>query len=218
MKRQFAVIGCGRFGSSVAMKLNELGCEVMVVDKDEEIIQTMSESVTHAVQADATDENTMRSLGIRNFDVVVVTIGSDIQASVLITLMCKEQGVKTVVAKAQDDLHAKVLYKIGADRVVFPEREMGIRIAKNLVTDSVLDYIELGAKYSIAEIYPPDQWIGKTIKELELRSKYNVNVIATKKSGELEISINPEQPLSDGCIIVIMGANEDINRVESMLE
>lgn len=216
MKRQFVVIGCGRFGTSVAMKLNELGCEVMVVDNNEETIQDISEYVTHAVQADATDENTIRSLGIRNFDVAVVTIGSDIQSSILITLMCKELGVKHVVAKAQNELHAKVLYKIGADRVVFPEREMGIRIAKNLVFDNILDYVELDPRYGIAEIYAPDEWIGKSLKELELRNNYHINVLGVKKGADLNVQFNPEDEITEGTVLVVIGSNNDINKLERL--
>lgn len=216
MKRQFVVIGCGRFGTSVAMKLNELGSEVMVVDNNEEIIQDISEYVTHAVQADATDENTIRSLGIRNFDVAVVTIGSDIQSSILITLMCKELGVKHVVAKAQNELHAKVLYKIGADRVVFPEREMGIRIAKNLVYDNILDYVELDPRYGIAEIYALDDWIGKSIKELDLRNKYHINILGLKKGSDLNVQFDPEEEITEGTVLMIIGSNEDINRLEKL--
>lgn len=216
MKRQFVVIGCGRFGTSVAMKLNELECEVMVVDNNEETIQDISEYVTHAVQADATDENTIRSLGIRNFDVAVVTIGSDIQSSILITLMCKELGVKHVVAKAQNELHAKVLYKIGADRVVFPEREMGIRIAKNLVFDNILDYVELDPRYGIAEIYAPEEWIGKSLKELELRTNYHINVLGIKRGAELDVQFDPEDEITEGTVLVIIGGNADINKLEKL--
>ena len=216
MKRQFVVIGCGRFGTSVALKLNELGSEVMVVDNNEEIIQDISEYVTHAVQADATDENTIRSLGIRNFDVAVVTIGSDIQSSILITLMCKELGVKYVVAKAQNELHAKVLYKIGADRVVFPEREMGIRIAKNLVYDNILDYVELDPRYGIAEIFAPEEWIGKTIKELDIRNKYHLNILGIKHGSDLDVQFNPDDEITEGTVLVVIGGNTDINKLEKL--
>lgn len=216
MKRQFVVIGCGRFGTSVALKLNELGSEVMVVDNNEEIIQDISEYVTHAVQADATDENTIRSLGIRNFDVAVVTIGSDIQSSILITLMCKELGVKYVVAKAQNELHAKVLYKIGADRVVFPEREMGIRIAKNLVYDNILDYVELDPRYGIAEVFAPEEWIGKTIKELDIRSKYHLNILGIKHGADLDVQFNPDDEITEGTVLVVIGGNADINKLEKL--
>lgn len=216
MKKQFVVIGCGRFGTSVAMKLNELGSEVMVVDNNEETIQNISEYVTHAVQADATDENTIRSLGIRNFDVAVVTIGSDIQSSILITLLCKELGVKHVVAKAQTELHAKVLYKIGADRVVFPEREMGIRIAKNLVYDNILDYVELDPRYGIAEIFAPEDWVGKNIKSLNLRAHYKINILGIKQGAELNVEFDPEEEITEGTVFVVIGSNSDINKLEKL--
>ena len=131
-KKQFVVIGLGRFGSSIAKTLYSLGNEVLAIDSDEEVVQSIADSVTQAIQAEATDEATLKSLGIRNFDVAVVTVGTDVQSSIMITLLVKELGIKYVVAKAQNELHAKVLYKIGADRVVFPERDMGIRVAHNL--------------------------------------------------------------------------------------
>ncbi|MDK9710293.1 potassium channel family protein [Acidaminobacter sp.] len=214
MKKQFVVIGCGRFGSSVAMKLTELGEEVMVVDKNEEIIQTISESVTYAVQADATDEQTIRSLGIRNFDVAVVTIGSDIQSSILITLMCKELGVKYVISKAQNELHGKVLYKTGADRVVFPEREMGIKIAKNLVSDNILDYIELAPDYSIVEIVALDHWIGKNLRQLNLRARYGINVMAVKQGFDIKVAVGPDEVIREGDVLVVIGHNDDLNRID----
>ncbi|SCZ77573.1 potassium channel family protein [Acidaminobacter hydrogenoformans] len=214
MKKQYVVIGCGRFGSSVAMKLTELGEEVMVVDKNEEIIQTISESVTYAVQADATDEQTIRSLGIRNFDVAVVTIGSDIQSSILITLMCKELGVKYVISKAQNELHGKVLYKTGADRVVFPEREMGVKIAKNLVSDNILDYIELAPDYSIVEIVALERWIGKNLRQLNIRARYGVNVMAIKQGYDIKVAVGPEDVIREGDVLVVIGHNDDLNRID----
>lgn len=214
LKKQYVVIGCGRFGSSVAMKLTELGEEVMVVDKNEEIIQTISESVTYAVQADATDEQTIRSLGIRNFDVAVVTIGSDIQSSILITLMCKELGVKYVISKAQNELHGKVLYKTGADRVVFPEREMGVKIAKNLVSDNILDYIELAPDYSIVEIVALERWIGKNLRQLNIRARYGVNVMAIKQGYDIKVAVGPEDVIREGDVLVVIGHNDDLNRID----
>jgi trk system potassium uptake protein TrkA len=174
--KQYVVIGCGRFGTSVATTLYLLGHEVMAVDKNYDIVQDIADKVTHAVQADAIDENTMRSLGIRNFDIAVISIGSDVQASTMATLIAKELGVKHVICKAQNELQAKVLYKIGADRVVFPERDMGVRVAHNLVSENVLDHIELDPHYSIVEIVTPSDWIGKSLMELDLRAKYGINV------------------------------------------
>ena len=141
--RQFVVIGIGRFGGAIAETLSRLGHEVLAIDTDEEVIQKISDKVTHAVAADATDESVLKSLGVRNFDVAVVAIGSDIQSSIMTTLMLKELGIRYVVAKAQNELHARVLMKIGADKIVFPERDMGERVAHNLISSNILDYIEL---------------------------------------------------------------------------
>lgn len=215
MNKQFVIIGCGRFGSSVAKKLNELGCEVMAVDASEETIQNIADSVTHAVQADATDENALKAIGIRNFDVAVITIGANIQASIMVTLMVKELGIKHIVAKAQNEMHAKVLYKIGADRVVFPEREMGVRIAKNLVSNKILDYIELSEEYTIAEVTPLKNWIGKSLIQINVRNQYGINVIAIKSSEGININVGPEEHIGEHDVLVVIGHNDDIKKIES---
>lgn len=211
--KQYVVIGCGRFGSSVATTLYLLGHEVMAVDKNYDIVQDIADKVTHAVQADAIDENTMRSLGIRNFDIAVISIGSDVQASTMATLIAKELGVKYVICKAQNELQAKVLYKIGADRVVFPERDMGVRVAHNLVSENVLDHIELDPNYSIVEIVTPSDWIGKSLMELDLRAKYGINVMAVKHNKEIDISPAPNAKFQKGDILVVIGENTKINKI-----
>lgn len=215
MNKQFVVIGCGRFGSSVAKKLHDLGAEVMTVDKNEETIQNIADYVTYAVQADATDENTIKSLGIRNFDVAVVSIGGDIQSSILVTLMLKELGVKYVVAKAQNDLHGKVLYRIGADRVVFPEREMGIRVASNLVSDNILEYIQLAPDYSIMEIVALSSWTGKTLKDIDMRNEYGINVMAIKHGDEIDITISADEVLKEGDVLVVIGHNDNLKKIQN---
>ena len=212
--KNYVVIGCGRFGSSVAKTLYSLGHEVLAIDKNEEKIQNIAEQVTHAVEADCTDENVLKSLGIRNFDVAVSSIGSDIQSSIMATLICKELGVQYVLCKAQNELQAKVLYKIGADRVVFPERDMGIRVAHNLVSQNVLEYIELDPHYSIAEIVAPSKWIGKTIGQLDLRANYGITVMAVKQGININISPEADDVLKAGDILVVIGKNEQINKVE----
>lgn len=212
--RQFVVIGCGRFGSSVAKTLYNLGHEVLAIDTHEDIIQDISDSVTHAVQADATDENVLKSLGIRNFDVAVITIGSDIQSSIIVTLMVKEMGVKHVVAKAQNELHAKVLYKIGADRVVFPERDMGNRVAHNLVSSNILDYIELAPDYSIVEVSALEEWEGKTLKQIDMRARYGINVMAIKQGNDINISPHASDTIGKEDVLVVVGNNEDIKKIE----
>lgn len=215
--KQFVVIGLGRFGESVAKTLYGLGHDVLVIDMDEDRVQEISDSVTHAVQMDATDESALRTLGLRNFDVAVVTIGSNIQASVMVTLLVKELGVKYIIAKGQSDLHAKVLYKIGADRVVLPEKDMGVRVAHNLVSASILDYIELSPDYSIMEMKALEEWNGKTLKELKLRSKYGINVMAIKKDDDINISPSADEVISDDDIIVAIGSAGDLAKIEEIM-
>lgn len=215
-KKQFLVIGLGRFGTSVAKTLYALGNDVMAIDTDEEIVQSISDSVTHSVQLDATDESALRSLGIKNFDVGVITIGSDIQSSVMVTLLVKEMGVKHIIAKANSELHAKVLYKIGADRVILPERDMGVRVAHNLVSSNILDYIELSADYSIAEIQSPEEWHGKSLKELSLRAKYGINVVALKGDNDINVSPVADDVINVGDIVVAIGGADELARLEMM--
>lgn len=215
MKRQFCIIGCGRFGATVANKLTELGCEVMVIDTDEETIQNISNDVTYAVQADATDENSLKSIGVRNFDVVIISIGENIQSSILVTLMVKELGVKHIVAKAQNELHGKVLSKIGANRIVYPEKEMGIRIAKNLVSDNILDYIELAPDYSIMEVLALEEWLGKNLMEINMRARYGVNVMAIKHGTEINIAVTADNTIKEGDILVVIGHNDDLKKIEN---
>lgn len=214
--KQFAIIGLGRFGSSIAKTLYQMGHDVLAIDTDPEEVQEISDYVTHAVQADATDEVTLNTLGIRNFDVAVVTIGTDIQSSIMITLLCKEMGVKYVLAKAQNELHAKVLYRIGADKVVFPERDMGARVAHNLVSSNILDYIELAPDYSLVEIAPNPDWEGETLRELNIRAKYGVNVIAIKAdNGQVNVAPQADDIIQKDDILVVIGNNGDIKRLEN---
>jgi trk system potassium uptake protein len=215
--KQFVIIGLGRFGSSIAKTLYSLGSDVLAIDKDEEIVQEIADSVTHAVQLDATDENALKSLGISNFDVAVVTIGDDIQSSIMVTLLVKELGVKYIVAKGHNDFHAKVLYKIGADRVILPEKDMGVRVAHNLVSNNILDYIELSEDYSVMEIQVLEEWSGKTLNELKLRSKYGINVIAIKRGQEINLSPSAGDIIKNTDAIVAIGVAEDLNRLEGMI-
>jgi trk system potassium uptake protein len=214
MSRQFVVIGCGRFGQSVAIKLSEMGSEVMVVDDNEEIIQNISDKVTYAVQADATDENAIKALGIRNFDVAIVTIGSDIQSSILVTLLVKEMGIKHIISKAQSAAHAKVLYKIGANRVVFPEKEMGIKVAKGLLSSNVLELIDLAPEFSILEISMIDQWIGKSLVDINMRREFSISVIAIRRGDDIDINVEPDRVLLKDDVLVVIGHNKDLKRLE----
>ncbi len=213
--KQYIVIGCGRFGSSVATTISLLGNEVMAIDKNKDIIQNLSDKVTHSVIVDVTDEQALRSLGLGNFDVAVISIGSDIRASIMATLIAKEMGVPQIICKAKDELQAKVFYKIGADRVVFPERDMGVRVAHNLVSDNILDHIELDPEYSIVEIVTPSKWIGKTLVDLELRPRYDITVLAIKTGDDINVTPSPEEKLELGSILVVIGQNSKISEITS---
>jgi len=217
-KRQFVVIGLGRFGTSIAETLYSLGNDVLAVDSDEEIVQDISDKVTHSVQVDANDENSLRALGIRNFDCAVISIGANIQSSILATLLVKELGVKYVITKATNALHAKVLYKIGADRVVFPERDMGVRVAHNLVSSNILDYIELSPDYSIAEVLSPEEWHNKTLGELNIRAEYGINVMAIKRNDDIDVSPSADNIVQPGDIIVAIGNIEELNKLEKLVK
>jgi len=214
--KQFVVIGIGRFGKAVAERLYELGHEVLAIDTDEEAIQKISDKVTHAVTADAADESVLRSLGVRNFDVGVVSISSDIQSSIIITLMLKELGVGYVVAKAKDELHAKVLLRIGADRVVFPERDMGERVAHNLIATNILEYIELSPEHSIIEFAVLQSWVGKDLRDLNLRAKYGVTVVAIRNINDDKINISPkaDNEIKEGDVLIVIGDNDDLKKLE----
>ncbi|WP_353682093.1 TrkA family potassium uptake protein [Tepidanaerobacter sp. EBM-49] len=214
LMKQFVVIGLGRFGFSLAKTLYELGHDVLGIDNDEEIVQSVAESITHAVKADATDENALKALGVRNFDVAVVSIGNDIQSSILVTLILKEMGIKYVVAKANSELHGRVLKKIGADRIVFPERDMGIRVAHNLTLSNILDYIELSPEYSIIEISALPAWYDKSLRQLNMRTKYGLNVIAIKRNGNIIISPNGDDMILRGDILAVVGHKDDIENIE----
>lgn len=177
MRKQYAVFGLGSFGESVAVTLQELGCEVVVVDNHMERIENISPYVSYAVQADIEDPEVIRSLGARNLDGVVVAVADDMEASIMATLVSKEIGVPYVLAKAKNDLHAKVLKKIGADSIIFPEKEIGQSVARNLVSGEFVDWISLSPDYSITEIAVPEKWIGKSLSEIDVRRTKDVNVV-----------------------------------------
>ncbi|WP_066313555.1 TrkA family potassium uptake protein [Bacillus sp. FJAT-29814] len=216
MADQFAVIGLGRFGLSIARSLFESGQEVLGVDVNEERVENAHPYVTHAIIADSTDEETLKSIGIRNFDTVIVAIGNDIQASILSVLMIKELGVKKVIAKALNKLHGQVLTKVGADWVVFPERDMGVRVAHQLLSPNVLNFIELSKDYSVEEIKIPEQMTDKTLRELDLRAKFNLSVIAIRHENDINISPSPDKIIDQGDVLVVIGKNRDLERFANL--
>jgi trk system potassium uptake protein TrkA len=214
MMKQFLVIGLGRFGLSLARALAEKGYEVLGLDSREDLVQLASEYLTHAVQVDATDEKALLSLGIKNFDVAVIAIGQDIEASILCTLILKEVGIPYIVAKAQNHLHGRVLEKTGADRVVFPERDMGIRVANNLISSNLLDYIELSPDFSILEITAPEFAVGKTLAQLKLPNRFGINIIAIKSEAEINITPGAADIINQGDVLVVVGPNRQLRRLE----
>lgn len=213
--KQFAVIGLGRFGSSLAKTLYTMGHQVLAVDTSHEITQKMMDDVTHCVQADATDEEVLRALGLRNFDAVVVAIGQDMQSSILVTVLLKELGVPFVVAKANSALHGKVLERVGADKVVYPERDMGERLAHSLISSNVLDYIDISPEYSIMEIAATEHFAGKTLGELNLRSKYGITVVVVKNEGKLQIAPGANDRIRMGDILVAIGKTTALQKIVS---
>lgn len=211
--KEFAVIGLGRFGSHVAKTLHDMGYDVLGVDSDVQKVQKNVDNCTHVVEADATDKSTLRSLGISNFEVVIVSIGNNLEASILVTLLCKEIGVPEVIAKASSDVHGKLLQRIGADRVVFPERDMGVRLANHLVTDNIVDYLEVTPEVSIVEISSTGKIQGKTLRELDVRARFGVNVLAIRRNGEeVVVAPGPDDPILEGDILIVLGKNEDVRK------
>ncbi|MDM5306997.1 potassium channel family protein [Peribacillus frigoritolerans] len=209
-KRQYAVIGLGRFGTSVALRLHTAGQEVLGIDINEERVEDAELSVTHAVIADTTEEETLKSIGIRNFYCVIVAIGNDMQSSILTTLLLKELGIKKVIAKALNKNHGQVLNKVGADWVIYPERDMGERVANQLLSPNMLNYIELSKEYNIEEIMIPASMTEKSLRELDLRAKYNISVIAIVSNGEIIISPSPDYVIQEGDMLLMIGNKEDL--------
>ena len=189
--KQIVVIGCGRFGSSLAITLEKLGNEVMVIDKDEEKINSISNKVTHAIIADIRLEGTMQELGVSNFDICIISTSSDYETSIIATVEAKKVGIAKIISKAKDDTQAMVLKRVGADRVVIPEKDMGVRLANNISNSNIIDSINLSDEYSLVEIAPIPDWIGKSILEADIRKKHSVNIVAIKNTNSaLEINIS----------------------------
>jgi len=203
--KQFAIIGMGRFGTSVASTLLNLGHEVLAIDKDENRIKEISTKATHAVIADATNENALKSLGLSNFDCVIVSIGCDIHASILTTLILKDIGVKKIIAKATSDLHGKVLSKTGATTVVYPEKDMAEKLANSLASLNILNIIEIARDACLIEINTPQIMVGKSIKELNLSQKYKLNIVALKRRNDIKVILSPDEVLLVDDTLLVIG-------------
>ncbi|OQA91644.1 MAG: Ktr system potassium uptake protein A [Elusimicrobia bacterium ADurb.Bin231] len=227
--KQFAVIGLGTFGRSVAAKLAENGVDVLAIDSNEKKIQEVSSIVTQAIVADSTDEKTLKEIGITDFETVIVAIGNNLESSILTTLLLKELGVSNIIVKGIDSNHAKVLQKIGVDKIIFPEKEMGEKLASMLIAPNIIEKIELSQDYDMAEIIAPKSFIEKTIRDLDIRAKYKLHVIGIKRKvpfvkddgdtdfkDDLIIAPSPTESLQDGDILVAIGKYVDIERVKNI--
>ncbi|CAM4212559.1 potassium channel family protein [Lacicoccus alkaliphilus] len=217
MKKEFAVIGLGRFGGSIVEELNELDANVLAIDRDQERVKDFQDIATQSVIADTTEESVLKDLGLRNFDHVIVAIGDNIQSSILTTLLLKDIGVKRVTVKAQSMYHARVLEKIGADYVVHPERDMGRRIAHKMMSSSVLDYLELSDEFSVVEYLAGKKLAGRSILELDIRATYGISIIAIKRDDSIIISPDPNLEIERDDVLIAIGGDSDLTAFEKKM-
>ncbi len=206
------LIGMGRFGRHIAKKLSQLNHQVMAIDKCEENIDEILPYVTNAQIGDSTNEEFLKSLGVNDYDLSIVAISEDFQSSLETTSLLKELGAKMIISRAETDIHAKFLTRNGADEVIYPEKQVADWTAIRYTSDHILDYIEINDKYAIYEVEIPGNWIGKTIMELDIRKKFNVNVMALKTDGKLSMSVSPEQILEKNQTLLVVGEYEDIQK------
>ena len=214
--KSYIVIGLGRFGSSIARQLCQLGAEVLAVDTHEENVQRIANDVTHAVVADARDKDVLRALGVREVDCAIVSIGNNLASSVLSVMNLMELGVPYVVAKAHDESHRRVLEKLGVNRVVIPEQEHAQRLGRSLFSHNVLDYIELSQDYGILEVPAPQNWVGKSLKELNVRAKMGVNIIAVRSENKVNVSPSADYRIQEGDLMVVLGDNLALEAVQKL--
>lgn len=210
MKKQYVVFGAGKFGKSIAVTLQELGCEIVLVDKDPEIIQELADEVSYAICADVDDTTVFENLGMHNLDGAIIAITENLEASIMTTMMCSEIGIPRILAKAKNEMHEKILRRVGAHKVIFPEVEMGRRVAKYLVADNFADWIELSPKYSLVEMDIPSEWCGRTLVELQVREKFGLNIIGIKDGDSVSVNPDPNVPLHSGIVLIVVGDNHDL--------
>lgn len=210
-KKEFAVFGLGRFGKSVALTLASFGAEVLVLDKEESVLQEVADSVTQAICGEATNAALIKELGLRNYDGVIIAMSSSMEANILTTILVKEEGVPFLLVKARNDLEGRVLRKVGADKVIYPEKETGMRLANHLMHGNYLEAVELSEEYSIVEVAIPESWCGKTIKSLDIRASYGVNIIGIRRGTEFNINPGPDDRLMEDDILVMLGRNNHLS-------
>jgi len=214
--KSYIIIGLGRFGREVALRLCEFGCEVLAVDVSSDLVQQIANDVTHAVVADARDKEVLRALGAVDFECAIVAIGGSLADSVLATMNLKELGIPRIICKAHDETHRQVLLKLGADRVVIPEQENAARLARSLSSPNVLDYIELSEEYGIIEVPAPKRWLGRTLKELDVRAKLGVNIIAIEQGTKVNVSPGADYVIREEDILVVLGDTDALNAVQKL--
>ena len=212
--QSYAVFGLGRYGMAVARELVEGGAEVLAVDRDEEIVNAASAYIPICKCADVTDAEALRQLGIANIDVVILSMASSLEASVMAVMLCKELGVKTVIAKGASEMNCRILRRVGADKVVFPENESGVRLARSLLSAGFTDIIELSRDVSMLELEVRPEWVGKTLTELSLRKKYSINVVAVVKNSQISVNPDPDKPLEAGMKLIVIANVEKIKRLQ----
>ena len=212
--QSYAVFGLGRYGMAVARELVESGAEVLAVDRDEEIVNSASAVIPICKCADVTDAETLRQLDIANIDVVILSMASSLEASVMAVMLCKELGVKTVIAKGASEMNCRILQRVGADKVVFPENESGVRLARSLLSAGFTDIIELSRDVSMLELEVRPEWVGKTLTELSLRKKYSINVVAVVKNSQISVNPDPDKPLEAGMKLIVIANVEKIKRLQ----
>ncbi|WP_099321417.1 TrkA family potassium uptake protein [Anaerococcus sp. Marseille-P3625] len=216
MDKNVIVLGIGRFGEATATKLYEKGIYVTAVDNNYKKIEKIANSVSSAIQADITEEVAMKSLGISNYDIAIIATGADLEASIQATLICKDSGVKQVIAKAISKSHARILTKIGADKIVFPELDTGERLAKMISGKNILDLTQFSSNYSLCEVKAKKEWIGKTLIELDFRNKYKVNVIAFKSRQNMILDFDPNLPIEKDDSLIVIGSNENADKLTEL--
>ena len=215
MEKQYAVLGMGSFGESVALTLENMGCDVLVMDDSYEKIQDISDKVSYAMKADISDPDALQALGGKNLDGVVVAVSENLEAGIMATMLCKEMGIPLVVAKAKNRLQGAILQRVGADRIVYPEIEMGSRVAKSLVSREFMDWIELSNDYSMVEIAVPDKWVGRTLVDINVRERLGINVVGIIINGKIDVTLDPQKPLPEGGILIVIGANDVLEKFDS---
>ena len=211
--KSYAVFGLGRYGSAVAKELVENGAEVLAVDLNQDVINEVANDIPYCKCADVTDPEVIKQLGISNIDVVVISMAENLEASVMATMLCKEAGVETVIVKAATEMNCKILNKIGADKVVFPENESGIRLAKNLLSSGFMDIFDLSNDVSIVELEVKEEWVGRSLIELNLRKKYGMNVISLIEGEKIDTNINPELPLVKDMKLIVIANVSMLNKL-----